>query len=408
MRSVVLALCVLAGCRAEIPVGVFVCDGEGECPPGQVCDVGAGLCVVDACDPLTCEQFGWNCGSASDGCGGTLECGTCVAPERCGDGGAPNYCGCIPDQTCAGIACGEVDDGCGNILRCGGCGPFRACTDNVCGECADGEDPCVRETRECGFAVDPCGMAKRCGECAATESCNRGECSLVACSLDDCESLGIECGFVSDGCEGTLNCGGCANPMETCGGGGVRNECGCATTVTCDGSGAECGAIPDGCGGTLRCEECEEPALCESNRCVCRDVYEPNEDAAGARDLGARRTTSGADISGSGDSDWFFVDFLNEDALEAVVAAERRSMFGFTVYQQCVDTDQRPVCLAGDPVEDTNGSGCTVMMSGLPMPLGGSRVAIDPACTSGRLLIRLESAGTRFCTPYELMVGPIG
>lgn len=45
------------------------------------------------CTPTTCSAEGWNCGSAGDGCGGTLQCGTCSAPATCGGGGVANVCG---------------------------------------------------------------------------------------------------------------------------------------------------------------------------------------------------------------------------------------------------------------------------------------------------------------------------
>jgi hypothetical protein len=47
------------------------------------------------CTPTTCCALGANCGSFSDGCGGTLDCGTCVPPLSCGGGGVPNQCGII-------------------------------------------------------------------------------------------------------------------------------------------------------------------------------------------------------------------------------------------------------------------------------------------------------------------------
>jgi hypothetical protein len=45
------------------------------------------------CTPTTCAAHGANCGSISDGCGGTLTCGSCTAPATCGGGGTPNVCG---------------------------------------------------------------------------------------------------------------------------------------------------------------------------------------------------------------------------------------------------------------------------------------------------------------------------
>src|SRR5207244_9689704 len=46
-----------------------------------------------ACTPTTCAAQGKNCGTISDGCGGTLTCGVCTAPQTCGGGGVANVCG---------------------------------------------------------------------------------------------------------------------------------------------------------------------------------------------------------------------------------------------------------------------------------------------------------------------------
>jgi hypothetical protein len=48
------------------------------------------------CKPVTCGFLGLNCGTAGDGCGGTLNCGTCTAPATCGGGGTPGVCGAPP------------------------------------------------------------------------------------------------------------------------------------------------------------------------------------------------------------------------------------------------------------------------------------------------------------------------
>ena len=49
----------------------------------------------------TCTELGLTCGPASNGCGGTLSCGTCTAPTACGGGGKPGVCGCT--GTCSEI-----------------------------------------------------------------------------------------------------------------------------------------------------------------------------------------------------------------------------------------------------------------------------------------------------------------
>jgi hypothetical protein len=92
------------------------------------------------CTPSTCAQLGANCGAATDTkCGGVVQCGGCEA-GTCGGGGMPNVCGgtsggnpdgCSP-MTCAGqnIACGQAGDGCGNTLQCGSCNLPQSCGGN--------------------------------------------------------------------------------------------------------------------------------------------------------------------------------------------------------------------------------------------------------------------------------------
>ena len=83
------------GCGEPCPTSEFEvasCTTEGECtfecePPsvreGDEC----------VCDRDTCEDLGAMCGTLDDGCGGTLECGTCADGTECVDG----MCGCPDD-----------------------------------------------------------------------------------------------------------------------------------------------------------------------------------------------------------------------------------------------------------------------------------------------------------------------
>ena len=91
----------------------------------------ANVCGTGACTPVTCSQLGKNCGSLSDGCSATLNCGTCSGAQTCGAGGVANVCGtgaCTP-TTCAavGAVCGSVPDGCGGALSCGTCSGAQTC-----------------------------------------------------------------------------------------------------------------------------------------------------------------------------------------------------------------------------------------------------------------------------------------
>jgi hypothetical protein len=60
--------------------------------------------------------------------------------------------------------------------------------------------------------------------------------------------------------------------MNTCGGGGDANACGCPTLKTCKGEGADCGAIDDGCGAEINCGKCMSPDACNGggvyNQCA--------------------------------------------------------------------------------------------------------------------------------------------
>jgi hypothetical protein len=98
--------------------------------------------VGSACVPTTCAAQGKDCDTISDGCGGTLSCGSCTAPQSCGGGGVANVCGtdaCVP-TTCAtqGKDCDTISDGCGGTLSCGSCAAPETCggggVANVCGE----------------------------------------------------------------------------------------------------------------------------------------------------------------------------------------------------------------------------------------------------------------------------------
>src|SRR4051812_25896373 len=46
-----------------------------------------------ACYPRTCQDFAATCGSVADGCGGTLQCGSCAEGQSCGGAGVANQCG---------------------------------------------------------------------------------------------------------------------------------------------------------------------------------------------------------------------------------------------------------------------------------------------------------------------------
>jgi len=87
MRFLVAWVCVFSACRAGDLGPETSQDGPDDVPDGQ--GDGAAQCV-----PATCAEQGASCGTIDDGCGATLACGTCTAPETCGGGRVANECGC--------------------------------------------------------------------------------------------------------------------------------------------------------------------------------------------------------------------------------------------------------------------------------------------------------------------------
>ncbi len=223
------------------------------------------------CTPLTCEKLKYNCGKAGDGCGKTLECGTCSDPETCGGGGKFSQCGnpassCVA-KTCKdlGFDCGPAGDGCGGVLNCGTCSGSDSCggggTPSVCGSGGgeggtdEGGGACVpqgcgAQGIACGPGGDGCGGTLNCGACPTGQTCGGGgtpyQCgSQKACVPTTCKALGFNCGPAADGCGGALDCGDSCTGTDICGGGGQPGVCGnkpactglCLDQVTCDGGG---------------------------------------------------------------------------------------------------------------------------------------------------------------------------
>src|SRR5207302_356168 len=72
------------------------------------------------------------CGAIGDGCGQSLDCGTCPAGQSCGASGTPNVCAptnckAITCQQPTGKYCGSIGDGCGRVIDCGGCTSPDSC-----------------------------------------------------------------------------------------------------------------------------------------------------------------------------------------------------------------------------------------------------------------------------------------
>jgi hypothetical protein len=282
---------------AEVFVEVTVGNPTGTAPWAA----GSGILTNACCTLITTCPAPDNCGTISNGCSGTLSCGTCTAPQTCGGGGTPNVCGstCTPITTCpAPDNCGTISNGCSGTLNCGTCTAPQTCggggTPNECGctpiaTCPAGDN--------CGTVSNGCGGTLSCGTCAAPQTCGgSGVANHCGCTPITTCPAGDNCGTVPNGCGGTLTCGACAAP-DTCGGSGVANQCGCTPITTCP-AGDNCGTVPNGCGGTLSCAPgCTSDETCSGNKCVAIP-------ADGGKDSGADsgKKDSGSDGDGTADA----------------------------------------------------------------------------------------------------------
>jgi hypothetical protein len=264
------------GCNWSGDVRVNSSAHDMTAPPGTDDMNFVEVDMAGGCGLNTCATMNATCGPIGDGCGGTLNCGTCTLPQTCGGGGTPYQCGgtagCIP-LTCAqlGLACGPSGDGCGGTLNCGTCSSGNTCGGGgVAGQCGSfngnggsGGGGCTPKTcaqlgYKCGSAGDGCGNLLNCGTCmVAGETCGGGgvpfQCGAPPCMPKTCAQLGYNCGPAGDGCGNTLNCGSTWPGTQTCGGGGVAGVCGspACTPKTCAQLGFNCGAAGDGCGNLI-------------------------------------------------------------------------------------------------------------------------------------------------------------
>jgi hypothetical protein len=150
----------------------------------------AGQCTSDA---AKCQGLCYGCGPASNGtqklCGtvcttlGTnSDCNACN--DACTGGKTCYQRSCCTPKTCVqGTDCGSISDGCGGTLNCGTCPQVgQPCTNNVCGACVAS---CADKT--CG-ASDGCGGT--CGgvnqACTGDSECCSGSCKSVLGSPASC------------------------------------------------------------------------------------------------------------------------------------------------------------------------------------------------------------------------------
>jgi DMSO/TMAO reductase YedYZ heme-binding membrane subunit len=246
-------------------------------------------CINNACSctPTTCAAQGKNCGSISNGCGGTLNCGTCTSPQTCGGGGTANVCGssCTPSTE----ICDNLDNDC-DLNTDEGCdddndnycdstmtrsGTPTTCT-SVGGDCNDAnaaikpgateicdnvDNNCNGNIDESIFKSSSCGQ----GACLRTvnQTCSRGtwspSCVAGPVSLEICDNIDNDCDNSTDegfdkGISCSIGLGEClSNGIKVCSVNGSITVCNAIVknpvNETCgDGLDNNCnGQADDGC-----------------------------------------------------------------------------------------------------------------------------------------------------------------
>jgi hypothetical protein len=149
-----------AGCLALCESQYGHCDELDDAVAIKWC-ISNGIKCRAACDcvPTTCAAAGAMCGSISDGCGHSLDCGNnCPSGSAC----SGNQCVCVPK--CSGKQCGS--DGCGGT--CGTCPNGGACTAGKCPKVCDCNGNCHLNT---------CG--RWCGRCPRNSVCTEEGCTSL-------------------------------------------------------------------------------------------------------------------------------------------------------------------------------------------------------------------------------------
>jgi len=194
----------------------------GYCPTGQECNPDTNTCI--ACTGATCQDLGYECGSAWLGCGPPTtktSCGSCASGKTCNPFYSICDTACTPGSTAAvcaaaniasGVECGQISDGCGGIVDCGNCPTGTECgVRGVANRCDTPETPdeCKARNISCGTIKSVCGgVTIDCGSCPPGEVCNTNGVCGPPCQPKTCPvDFAGQCGTgLDDGCNGKLTC----------------------------------------------------------------------------------------------------------------------------------------------------------------------------------------------------------
>lgn len=231
------------------------------------------------CAPRGCSAGA--CGSQSDGCGGSIQCGAC--PPNC----VPKTCGEV------GAVCGQVPNGCGGQLNCGPeslCDDGNECTVDYCsaaGQCAhlaQGSNVlCAFGLGKCqqGACCDGCWNGTQCIRTKTTAACGYGgnACQSCddgnSCTEDKCSAGGV-CSNMGKPVEGQactsgvchlggcVGCGGAA--QQCCAGDTCNTDLRCGSTGLCE----QCGALNQACCPNSTCDNSSLACAFNNTAFICK------------------------------------------------------------------------------------------------------------------------------------------
>jgi hypothetical protein len=216
---------IFIGCFSpDIGEGTIGCAPDGTCPPGF-------HCVNSSCFSITRASGDL---SAIDRAGAYD-----LSPARNDQGGhdqgmpdlaGADLAGCRPNTSCNGF-CGSMADGCGHSLSCGDCTAPNTCSAQAANSCACTPTTCDAAHIHCGRYPDGCGgTILTCASCGNNKICGTASQSYTCANKNQtpCKALTCQpgqCGIIPDGCNDVVDCHGCP-AGQVCGGGGTPNVCG--------------------------------------------------------------------------------------------------------------------------------------------------------------------------------------
>ncbi len=179
-------------------------------------------------DSSTCPIPGCTTGTACNfNSAATVDDGSCLANDDCGNCGGSETSGCIDNEACNYDALAACDDGSCEYLTCSGCTDDTACNYDVIASIDDGSCLQFDGCGNCGgMAIAGCTDSGACNY-VLEASCDDGSCDFTSCSgCTDINACNFD--FIA-----TLDDGSCLylDECSVCGGNGIA---GCVDMAACN------------------------------------------------------------------------------------------------------------------------------------------------------------------------------